>query len=916
MSTRSGFGTLQVILIIDLIIVASAAAGYFYVASLPAPALSSSQIQLTGLQVTPPTAQVGEPVKVSINVTNIGGELGTYSVNLMLDGTQNQAQSVTLAVGETKTVEFTINDAVEGVHVVGIENLQGGFVLVSKVTLSDLAVNRTEAQVGEPIGITAKVTNNAQDAQSYTFTLTINDSPIQTKTGQLSAGESTSILFEVSEQTTGTYNFKVGALNGTFAVTTQAEPPKPAEFQVTDLTTDPGVTTPGTAITVSAKVTNVGEVSGTFTADFTVNGQARETKSIQLSGGETATVSFAVTENAKGTYTVAIGSVTGSFTVQEPGRIELTNLAVSPIELWGGQTLTVSARASNTGSSVSSLEIKLKIDGGVVGTKTITLAPGTFISVSLTAAAPNLLAGDSMSHSVDLNGIRGSFVVVKDGYHTLSVDISPSGDADFSITRPDGVVGQHVTPYSAILPVGTYTVTMPAADPTGKATFLYWGDRSTSLSKTFSLVSKVELIAVYSRASSCPSLYMWNGSSQIYVGDISNHGWLGYIDCINEDGSITYFRNHPWDFVPLNGSQLQATNGNYNLTLIQRWNEVFYVDQTYMMVVDHAPNVDVYSTMVEQYLDPNYMGKIYTVSKNSSIPVSATSQNGDNVLSQISKIDGVFTNGTNGIQSKQWNDITWNKLTLDLGSLDDAKQIKLVVRAIVDWGSSDDYTIWLDKFFAQPVPNGTQITPPPYMEVKDVNGNWIRIPESRSFPLPPDGVARTYVIDLTGLFPTNDYSLRINNFWNVTFDYIAVDISPQQSTSIHRIDPQAYLYQAFTADSDAATGNFTKYGNVTQLLLAEDDMFVIGRQGDAVSLQFPTDKLAAPAQGMVRDYFFYDACWFKDPTGNWGFGFGFTSDPLPFTDMTGFPYPINEYYPNDIEHQDYQRMWNTRTIQP
>jgi len=126
---------------------------------------------------------------------------------------------------------------------------------------------------------------------------------------------------------------------------------------------------------------------------------------------------------------------------------------------------------------------------------------------------------------------------------------------------------------------------------------------------------------------------MWNGSSQIYVGDISNHGWLGYIDCINEDGSITYFRNHPWDFVPLNGSQLQATNGNYNLTLIQRWNEVFYVDQTYMMVVDHAPNVDVYSTMVEQYLDPNYMGKIYTVSKNSSIPVSATSQNGDNVLS-------------------------------------------------------------------------------------------------------------------------------------------------------------------------------------------------------------------------------------------------------------------------------------------
>jgi hypothetical protein len=663
-------------------------------------------------------------------------------------------------------------------------------------------------------------------------------------------------------------------------------------------------------------VTNVGETSGSYTAGLTVNGQTRGTTTVELSGGETTVVSFTVTENVKGTYNVAIGNATGSFTIQDPAKIELTNFVISPVEVWGGETVTVSARAANTGSSVASLEVKLKVDNEVVATRTIALAPQSFISVSLTAVAPELPAGDLLSHTVDFNGIRGSFSVVKDGFHTLAVDISPSGDADFTITTPTGAVEQRTTPYSALLPVGRYTVTMPAADPTGKATFLHWEDKSTALSKSFTLSAKTTVIAVYSRASSCPSLYMWNGTENIYVGDISNHGWLGYINYLNEDGSISYFRNHPWDFVPLNSSQLQETNGNYNLTLIQRWNEVFYLDQAYMMVVDHAPDVDVYSTMVEQYLDPNYMGKIYTVSKNSVTPVTATDQNGENLLSQISKVDGVFTSGTNGIQSPQWNNITWNRLTLNLGNLEAAKQIKLVVRAIVDWGLADDYTIWLDKFFAQPVPDGTQITPPPYMEVKDVNGNWVSVPESRSFPLPPDGVARTYVIDLTGLFPTNDYSLRINNFWNVTFDYIAVDTSLQQNTIIQKIDPQANLYQAFTADADAATGNFTKYGNVTQLLLSEDDMFVIGRQGEAVSLQFSTDKLDPPATGMVRDYFFYDACWFKDPTGNWGFGFGFTADPLPFKDMTGFPYPINEQYPNDVAHQNYQQQWNKRIIQP
>jgi len=180
--------------------------------------------------------------------------------------------------------------------------------------------------------------------------------------------------------------------------------------------------------------------------------------------------------------------------------------------------------------------------------------------------------------------------------------------------------------------------------------------------------------------------------------------------------------------------------------------------------------------------------------------------------------------------------------------------------------------------------------------------------------LPPDSNPRTYVIDLTGLFPTRDYSLRINNFWNVTFDYIGVDTLPQQSTTIQKIYPQAYLYQAYAPGTTAATGALTRYGNVTSLVLTEDDMFVIGRQGDALTLQFPIDSIAAPAQGMVRDYFLFESTWFKDESGNWGFGFGFTVDPLPFKSMTGFPYPPTESYPNDTAHQNYLTQWNTRII--
>ena len=921
MLSKKAITKLQTILLIDIVIVAIAASGYFYVSSLPGPSLSLNQVQFVGLTVNPPQALLGQSVSVSVNVTNIGGETGTFTVNLILDSATNQVQVVKLASGETKTVQFALTSSTEGVHIVAIGTLEATLTVINNIELSDLAINRTEAKVGEPIGISLKITNQAQEAGNYSVSLTINDSPVQTKTGQIEPTSSASVLFEVVEQTEGTYRFEIGNLNGTFTITYAAPPPKPAEFIVANLTIDPDVTQPGITVNVSARVTNLGETSGTYTATFSVNGEEKGSQSLQLSGGETGIVAFTDTENVKGTYTIKIGNATGTLSVQDASSIKLTGMIVRPYEVWAGETVTVTVKGSNGGTQTSSLSLKLKIgpatsDLNVIETKTLTLNAGADGSVDFTITAPALQAGDSLTYLVDVNGVQGGFMVVRNGYHTLNVQISPRGDAKFTITFPNGTSQEHTTFWSALLPEGTYTVAMPATDPTGRITFQSWDDGSTSLSRTFTLTSRITLTATYTGGNSCPSLFMWNGTRYEYVSDPSNHGWLGYINYINDDGSITYYRNNPWDFIPLNSSQLQATNGNYNFTLVQRWNEIFYLDQAYLVAIDHPANVNVYSTMVEQYLDPNYMGKIYTVSKNPLLPVSAVNQNGENVLPQISKIDGNFTSGGNGIQSPAWNNITWNRITLNLGNLTGSQQIKLLVNAIVDWGSGDDYNTWLNKFFEQTVPNGTQVTPPPYLEVKDANGNWIRIPENRQIPLPPDGVARTYVVDLTGLFPTNDYSLRISNFWNVTYDYIAIDTTPQQNITIQKINPQAYLYQEFNASPAAATGNFTKYGNVTDLLLSENDMFVIGRQGDAVSLQFPIANLSTPMAGMVRDYFFYDACWFKDENGNWGFGFGFTADPLPFQNMTGFPYPPNENYPNDTTHQTYQQQWNTRTIQP
>ena len=127
------------------------------------------------------------------------------------------------------------------------------------------------------------------------------------------------------------------------------------------------------------------------------------------------------------------------------------------------------------------------------------------------------------------------------------------------------------------------------------------------------------------------------------------------------------------------------------------------------------------------------------------------------------------------------------------------------------------------------------------MEIKAANGTWVRVPQDRQIPIPSDSNPRTFAVDLTGLFPKgiSDYQIRISNFWNVTYDYIGIDTSTQQNITVQKISPIATLSQ-FCSTNSTSSGNFTRYGDVTALVQNADDMFVIGRQGDQVELEFPT----------------------------------------------------------------------------
>jgi len=698
---------------------------------------------------------------------------------------------------------------------------------------------------------------------------------------------------------------------------------KPATFTLTSLTVNPLEAYPGDAVQISVNLTNIGDLEGNQTVNLEVNNAVKESTNVTLAANSTEVVEFTDIETVEGNYTVKVGDLTAALIIKpappESSKILLSNLISTPYEVWANENVTITANAVNPSGQLDKLTIKIMMDDVAVGTQVISLDAGATQIVQFTVNASSAAEG---KHIVQLNTLKGSFFVVKTGYHTLIVNRSGGGSTPLPFT----LNGENQkTVYQALLPVGEYTISVP--DPfsvgTGVLGFTYWSDGVKTPSRTFTLNERLILVVTYTLISgyaSCPSLYIWNGTGYSYVTDVSNPGWLGYISHINSDGTIVFGGGNPWDYVKLDKNLLATNNGNYDVTLAQQWDELFYLDSAYMMAVDHPIGTNVYTSMTN-YLNKGSTGQIYTITNGTLLsPINATNEQGQNVLSQILQKDGVYTPGINGDQSSSWNNITMNQLTLDLGNLSSAQQIKLLMAGMVDWGSADPYYAWINSFkeaAAQGlVPNGTEIMPAPYMEVKDVNGNWIRVSQDRQIPIPSDYNARTFTVDLTGLFlsEVNDCQVRFTNFWNVTYDYIGIDTTQQQNITIQKLVPSsATLSQMWDTQSNAS-GAFTRYGDVTSLIQNADDMYVIGRQGDQVNMQFSTSELAPLAQGMERDYFFVVACWFKDPLGNWGYGFNFTVNPMPFMDMSGFPYPTTESYPYDPAHLAYIQEYNTRII--
>ncbi|HEU4597796.1 MAG TPA: FG-GAP-like repeat-containing protein [Pyrinomonadaceae bacterium] len=445
------------------------------------------------------------------------------------------------------------------------------------------------------------------------------------------------------------------------------------------------------------------------------------------------------------------------------------------------------------------------------------------------------------------------------------------------------------------------------------------------------------------KPSSCPYLYTWNGERFEFVTDFMGGGELGY-------WAAPGVRSvpDPEEFVRIRGDQLKEREGRFELRVTNELEEALFIDALKLIAVSHPQGVEVYPN--EGLGNPTSgTFKLYAT-RDARPPAAARDEHGHDVLPKISLLDRQYPDDFK--LSKIRGYAEEHALVLDLGGEGKGKKgnggkgqgetaNRTSRNRLSPLPSSSPRTLllmtgWTDYAFSSDNVAASQrglSLKPPALQVRDERGEWRTVIEDIGVPV---GRPQTVVVDLTGKFLSASREVRVLTNMRIYWDQVLVETSGGDSPFISKSlrpavadlswrgfsaettpdgrEPYGYDYERVSSTSPWKTppGRYTRFGDVRELLRQVDDIFVVSRPGDELSLSFDASKLPPLPAGWTRTFLLYADGFSKEMDIN-----SASPDqlaPLPFHGMKSYPYAAPESYPWTPARRAYAERYNTRLV--
>jgi hypothetical protein len=426
------------------------------------------------------------------------------------------------------------------------------------------------------------------------------------------------------------------------------------------------------------------------------------------------------------------------------------------------------------------------------------------------------------------------------------------------------------------------------------------------------------------KPSSCPYLYTWNGEKFEFVTDFMGGGEMGYL---HEPGVRSV--PDPVEYVRIRGDQLKARDGRYELRVTNELEEALFVDRLRLVAIAHPPEVEVHPN--EGLFAPPFPEHELMIARDVKPAAAVFDGAGRDVTARAAARDRLFIDDLPIEKIRGY--ARPHTLTIEMGGAEGCAAPDLLL--LTGW---TDYAFSSDNVAAHQA--GLPMLPPS-LSVRDNNGQWQTVIENIGIPV---GRPQTIVVDLSGKWMSASREVRISTsmriYWDqiqvgsrdrgltlpgvlgaagrivsTTLDPISADLRWRGfSAEATKEEPFTYDYARVSTTSPwkVMPGRYTREGDVRELLRATDDMFVVSRPGDEIALSFDASALPPLPAGWTRTFLLHSDGYSKEmdlnsasPDQAW---------PLPFHEMTTYPYAAPERFPFTDAHRAYIERYNTRVV--
>jgi uncharacterized cupredoxin-like copper-binding protein len=180
------------------------------------------QFTIGNLTITPQHVKEGDSINISAVVTNNSATTSQYSMVLRIGGVVENISELTLNPGASQTALFTVIKDVPGDYYVEVDGQRGMFTVIHRLpaafAISNLSISPERVKQGEPITISAIVTNTGEAAGNYSVVLRVKGIAEGIEEIELAPGRSQKVIFNITKDAAGFYPVALENLSGKFVV--------------------------------------------------------------------------------------------------------------------------------------------------------------------------------------------------------------------------------------------------------------------------------------------------------------------------------------------------------------------------------------------------------------------------------------------------------------------------------------------------------------------------------------------------------------------------------------------------------------------------------------------------------------------------------------------------------------------------